>query len=84
MVVINLGTNDFSTKPFPDKNVFEEAYNSLINRVRLLYSHVTIFCVSGPMIGEHALIMCGKWSMNSSKMKAATKTYSLLKFPIAI
>lgn len=52
MVVINLGTNDFSTKPFPDKDVFEEAYNSLINRVRLLYPHVTIFCVSGPMIGE--------------------------------
>lgn len=52
MVVINLGTNDFSTKPYPDKKVFEAAYNRLINRVRSLYPHVTIFCVSGPMIGE--------------------------------
>lgn len=52
VVVINLGTNDFSTKPYPDKNVFEEAYNRLINRVRSLYPNVTIFCVSGPMIGE--------------------------------
>ena len=51
-VVINLGTNDFSTEPFPDKDVFMAGYNNLINRVRLLYPDVTIFCVSGPMIGE--------------------------------
>ncbi len=51
-VVINLGTNDFSTEPFPDKIVFQAAYNTLIDRVRSLYSGVTIFCISGPMIGE--------------------------------
>ena len=51
-VIINLGTNDFSTQPYPDKNVFQKAYNQLINRVRSLYPHVTIFCISGPMIGE--------------------------------
>ncbi len=49
-VVINLGTNDFSTEPHPDKNVFIDAYNQLIDRVRSLYPCVTIFCVSGPMI----------------------------------
>jgi hypothetical protein len=51
-VVINLGTNDFSTQPYPDKNVFQSAYGRLINRVRSLYPGVTIFCLSGPMIGE--------------------------------
>lgn len=51
-VVINLGTNDFSTKPFPDKDVFQNAYVQLINRVRALYPGVTIFCICGPMIGE--------------------------------
>ncbi|MBE0651360.1 MAG: endoglucanase [Bacteroidales bacterium] len=51
-VVINLGTNDFSTHPYPDKDVFQAAYNKLINRVRSLYPDVTIFCVSGPMIGN--------------------------------
>ena len=51
-VVINLGTNDFSTQPFPDKAVFQEAYQRLIHRVRALYPGVTIFCVCGPMIGE--------------------------------
>jgi len=52
VVVINLGTNDFSTHPYPDSSVFEEGYIKLIDHVRSLYPRVTIFCVSGPMIGE--------------------------------
>ena len=51
-VIINLGTNDFSTQPHPDSIVFENAYARLIDRVRSLYPGVTIFCLSGPMIGE--------------------------------
>ena len=55
VVVINLGTNDFSTQPYPDKKIFQDAYNKLINRVRTLYPGVTIFCMCGPMIGEPCL-----------------------------
>ena len=51
-VVINLGTNDFSTHPYPDSAVFQEAYLRLIRRVRLQYPDVEIFCICGPMIGE--------------------------------
>lgn len=32
-IVINLGTNDFSTQPYPDKAVFKEGYEKLINGV---------------------------------------------------
>jgi lysophospholipase L1-like esterase len=52
VVVINLGTNDFSTQPHPDKSVFQEAYMQLIKRVQSQSPEVTIFCVCGPMIGE--------------------------------
>ena len=52
VVVINLGTNDFSTQPFPDKEVFQNAYQKLINRVRNLYPGVNVFCMCGPMIEE--------------------------------
>jgi len=52
VVVINLGTNDYSTKPIPYKDVFQNAYLQLINRVRAYYPGVTIFCICGPMIGE--------------------------------
>ena len=52
VVFINLGTNDFSTQPYPDKSVFQGAYTQLIDRVQSQYSEVTIFCLCGPMIGE--------------------------------
>jgi len=54
-VVINLGTNDFSTHPYPDSAVFVDAYIRLIDRLRSLYPGVTIFCCSGPMIGERSM-----------------------------
>jgi len=52
VVVVNLGTNDFSTQPHPDKSVFQDAYIQLISRVQSNYPGVTVFCVCGPMIGE--------------------------------
>jgi lysophospholipase L1-like esterase len=51
-VVINLGTNDFSTHPFPDKAVFQRGYENLILRVEKYYPGVPVFCIVGPMIDE--------------------------------
>ncbi len=51
-IVINLGTNDFSTQPYPDKAVFKKGYENLINEVRKQYGDSPIFCVVGPMIDE--------------------------------
>lgn len=66
-VVINLGTNDFSTKPYPDKDVFQNAYVQLINRVRALYPGVDIFCVCGPMIGEPCMSYVSEVVSNEQK-----------------
>ncbi len=52
IVVINLGTNDFSTKPFPDKAVFKAGYEKLINEVLKQYGDLPIFCIVGPMTDE--------------------------------
>jgi lysophospholipase L1-like esterase len=52
MVVINLGTNDFSTQPFPDKEVFTEGYKKLIREALKQYGEISVFCVVGPMIDE--------------------------------
>ena len=51
-VVINLGTNDFSTRPFPDKVIFQKGYENLILKVREFYGDIPVFCVVGPMIDE--------------------------------
>ncbi len=52
VVVINLGTNDFSTQPFPDKKQFQDGYAKLINEVQKQYGTIPVFCIVGPMIDE--------------------------------
>jgi lysophospholipase L1-like esterase len=47
-VIINLGTNDFSTEPSPPEQVFAQGYEALIADVRRVYPNVPIFCVAGP------------------------------------
>lgn len=51
-VVINLGTNDFSTQPFPDEADFIVAGKKLIQKIRNTFPGVKVFCISGPMINE--------------------------------
>lgn len=47
LVVIFLGTNDFSTKPSPDYEQFEEGYKQLVEQVRSAHGEqVPILCVS--------------------------------------
>jgi lysophospholipase L1-like esterase len=49
-VVINLGTNDFSTTPHPEGELFLEGYTNLIWKVRNLYPRAQIFAVAGPLM----------------------------------
>lgn len=49
-VVINLGTNDFSTAPHPTSEVFVGAYLDLIIKVRNRYPEAHIFAIAGPIM----------------------------------
>ncbi len=51
-VVISLGNNDFSTKPHPDKIVFQRIYEELLDQVRMAHRKATVFCMVGPMTDE--------------------------------
>jgi lysophospholipase L1-like esterase len=52
-VVINLGTNDYSTWPHPLKSLFIDGYLKLIAKIRAAYgSQTQIFCIVGPMTDE--------------------------------
>ncbi len=53
-VVINLGTNDYSSVPFPEDEAFIEAYVSLLRAVRARYAKTPIFAVAGPLMLEPA------------------------------
>jgi lysophospholipase L1-like esterase len=50
VVVINLGTNDFSTQPTPEESVFVQGYINLINFVLGAYPDADVFAMCGPMI----------------------------------
>eukprot|EP01111_Echinosteliopsis_oligospora_P013411 TRINITY_DN4805_c0_g1_i1.p1 TRINITY_DN4805_c0_g1~~TRINITY_DN4805_c0_g1_i1.p1 ORF type:complete len:367 (-),score=92.68 TRINITY_DN4805_c0_g1_i1:40-1113(-) len=53
-VVINLGTNDYSTPPQPPQDIFETGYINFIKYIRSQYAPATptIFLACGPMIGD--------------------------------
>jgi lysophospholipase L1-like esterase len=68
-VVVNLGTNDFSTLPHPDKSAFQGAYIQFLERIRCLYPGVTIFCICGPMIGEPCTIYIKEIVEQQKKIK---------------
>ena len=46
LVVINLGSNDFSTKPHPTKKEFTTAYKQIIRQIGELYGPTPILCVA--------------------------------------
>ncbi len=49
MVVINLGTNDFSTEPKPEQELFTKELDIFIRSQRLKYPLAHIFVICGPM-----------------------------------
>ncbi len=53
-VIINLGTNDFSTTPQPHSEVFLQGYTELIGFIRAQYPDAHIFAVGGPIMLDPA------------------------------
>lgn len=52
LVVINLGTNDFSLPPFPSETEFTEGYCTILRQIRELHGQVPVLCVCPPTTGE--------------------------------
>lgn len=48
LVVICLGTNDFSTTPYPDDTMYRNAYHAFIDTIKGYYPDASILCVSTP------------------------------------
>lgn len=49
-VVINLGTNDYSTSSDPSDTMFVDAYKLLLERVRTVYPDAFVLCTVGPLL----------------------------------
>jgi lysophospholipase L1-like esterase len=55
LVIINLGTNDFSTEPDPAEATFVEAYFELLAEVRRQSPNAYVLTTIGPMLGAQDL-----------------------------
>ena len=53
-VIINLGTNDYSSLPFPEEEAFIDAYLDLLERLRDRYPQASLFAVAGPLMSQPA------------------------------
>jgi len=49
-VVVNLGTNDFSTTSDPSETEFVSGYRAFLEQIRLAYPNAHILCTNGPML----------------------------------
>ncbi len=50
LVVINLGTNDYSASTDPTDTQFETAYQTLLEHIRSKYAEAFILCTIGPLL----------------------------------
>ncbi|NLL04669.1 MAG: cellulase family glycosylhydrolase [Clostridiaceae bacterium] len=82
VVVINLGTNDFSTTP-AEKTKYVTAYKTLVSQVRQNYPDANIFCTIGPMLWGSGLDSCRSYInevVDSFKSNGDSKIY-FVEFP---
>ncbi len=69
LVVINLGTNDFSTNPQPTEIIFVQAYIDLLNDIRRQYPFAPIIAMAGPILPDYAVgyVQTAVHHMNSAQ-----------------
>ncbi|URZ01903.1 SGNH/GDSL hydrolase family protein [Clostridium felsineum] len=83
VVVINLGTNDFSIGA-PDKTVFTSAYLKFISKIRGQYPKADIYCAVGPMLNGDNLTQARDYvkSTVDSEEALGDKKVHFIEFPM--
>ncbi|HEX3028094.1 MAG TPA: SGNH/GDSL hydrolase family protein [Clostridia bacterium] len=85
VVVINLGTNDFSTSA-PDTTAFTTAYEKFVNRIRGQYPNAHIYCAVGPMLSWDQLKNCKNCitTVVNNKNSAGDQKVHFIEFPVQV
>jgi lysophospholipase L1-like esterase len=76
-VVINLGTNDYSTSPHPDKAYFQRRYEQLIDKIIQQYGNIPVICMVGPMTNEPCYSIVKEVVDSYRILNAGSKVYFL-------
>lgn len=83
VVVINLGTNDFSIGAL-EKDQFVTAYSNFVKKIRSQYSEAHIYCAVGPMLWGDNLINARDYintAVNSLRAAGDSKIH-FIEFPM--
>jgi lysophospholipase L1-like esterase len=82
-VVINLGTNDFSTTVDPTEQEFVAAYATLLERVRDAYPDALILCTVGPLLGGTDLTTAQAYIASAVQQRVQAGDASVQTFDLA-
>jgi Carbohydrate esterase 2 N-terminal/GDSL-like Lipase/Acylhydrolase family len=82
-VVINLGTNDFSTPADPTEAEFVAAYVTLLARARAAYPEALILCTVGPLLGGTDLTTARAYIASAVQQRADAGDVSVRTFELA-
>ncbi|WP_024831486.1 SGNH/GDSL hydrolase family protein [Ruminiclostridium josui] len=85
VVVINLGTNDFSTGSI-DKTTFAAAYEKFVTQIRGQYPDAHIYCAVGPMLSWDQLAKCKDaiTSVVDQKNTSGDSKIHFIEFPVQV
>ncbi len=83
VVVINLGTNDFSVG-IPDKTAFTAAYSAFAGKLRSQYPQAHIYCAVGPMLSWDNLTSARDFinTVVSQKSSSGDEKIHYIEFPV--
>src|SRR5450432_93449 len=72
VVVINLGTNDFSTVGV-DRDLFRTKYQGFLADLRTDYPNATLLATLGPMLSDYYPVGAAAWTNSQADVQAAVK-----------
>ncbi len=72
VVVINLGTNDFSTVGV-DRDLFRTKYQAFLSDLRADYPNATVLATLGPMLSDYYPVGAAAWTNSQADVQAAVK-----------
>ena len=84
IVVVTLGSNDFSPPIFAQEDLFKQAYRNLIHNIRLAYGdNIPVFCLTGPVLVKKLAELHNKYVYEIVEETALKGDDMIFYFPLS-
>lgn len=75
IIVLNIGTNDFSPPLGPDKKLYIDRYSKFLQRITFLYPNATIICTNSQMLNDPQRTDQIEWLQEAMKLCKNERLY---------